>query len=99
VPLDPVIAKIVAIVDTHVAGGAHWGNKGEEIAHIAVKRWNSYAKRRPKAKRIRNSERVADLAKGFKVHFESGQKPWNIPDGEWSWLAECLVPVLREFGS
>ena len=31
---DQVIAQIVAVVERQVAGGAHWGSWGEEIARV-----------------------------------------------------------------
>jgi hypothetical protein len=93
--VEQAITAIVAVVENQVAGGAHWGRAGEEIACVAVKRWKIYFKRHPKAKRISDWERIADLVKGFEAKFESGERPWNIPPGEWKWLAEQLLPILQ----
>lgn len=92
--MEQTMVSIIAIVENQVAGGAHWGSSGSEIAKVAVKRWKTYSKRHPKTKRVQEWERVADLVKGFQAHFEAREKPWNIAPSEWKWLAESLVPIL-----
>jgi hypothetical protein len=63
---------------------------------VALRRWGSYARRHAKAKRVPESHRVLDLAKGLQAHFEP-DIPYT-PLSDWCRLAEALAHVLEKRG-
>lgn len=90
---DALIPNLVAAVERLNAAGDSWGWAGEEIARIAIRRWDSYSRRHSKANRITSDARVVDLAKGLQTHFEP-DIPYTHPS-DWRALAEALAEVLR----
>jgi hypothetical protein len=93
---EAVIAPLVAAVERLNAAGDIWGSAGEEIARLALRRWESYARRHKKTKRVTHDQRVLDLAKGLQAHFEP-DIPYT-PLSDWYHLAQTLAPLLQEDG-
>jgi len=88
-----LIPKLVALVDRLNAQGDIWGGGEAEIAHIALRRWSSFARRHPKVKHPTVDDRVLDLAKGLQSHFEP-DIPYT-PRSDWRALAGALAEVLK----
>jgi hypothetical protein len=86
------IASLAAIVERLNATGDSWW-PGAEIAGVAIRRWDSYPRRHPKAKRVTHDDRVLDLAKGLQEHFEP-DTPCTHPS-DWRALALALAEELQ----
>jgi len=84
---ESLIYSLAAVVDRLSATGNRWW-PGTEMAPVTVRRWDTYSRRHPKAKRVTIDERVLDLAKGLQTHFELG---FGTPLSEWRDLAEALA--------
>jgi hypothetical protein len=91
---DALLSSLAAVVERLAAEGAPWGWPREEIASIALRRWDSFGRRHAKAKRVSKNNRVLDLAKGLQAHFEPDVPYTNLSD--WIWLAKALTQVLEE---
>src|SRR5260370_29607299 len=90
---ETLISNLVNAIERLNAADDSWGWPGEQIARIAIRRWDSYSRRHSKTKRVTDGERVLDLAKGLQAHFEP-DIPYT-PKSDWRALAEALVQVLR----
>jgi hypothetical protein len=90
---EALIAGLIGAVERLNASGDAWGWAGEEIARVALRRWGSYSRRNPKAKRATDGGRVLDLADGLRAHFEP-DIPYTHPS-DWRALAAALAEVLR----
>jgi hypothetical protein len=90
-----LIANLVTTVKRLNAAGDSWGWPRAELACIAIRRWISYSRRHPKAKRVTNEEQILDLAKGLQAHFEP-EFPYTHPS-DWRVLAETLARELRRY--
>ena len=99
---EDVNSKLMAVVERLNAAGDSWRWSGVEIASVAVRRWDSYARRHKKAKRVTAETRILDLAKGLQAHFEP-DIPYTHPS-DWHALANALaqelgtVSATRTFG-
>src|SRR6266853_2072627 len=89
-----LIAALVSAVERLNATGDSWGWPTEEIARIAIRRWDSYSRRHRKAAHPTAEERIADLAKGMRAHFEPGI-PYTS-GADWRALSETLTKLLQE---
>jgi hypothetical protein len=69
-PDDALVASLADAVERLNATGDSWAWPAEEIARIAIRRWESYPRRHPKIRDQRLEHRVLDLAKGMQAHFE-----------------------------
>ena len=87
-----LITNLVDGIERIKATEDPWAWPSEEIARIAMRRWASYSRRHPKAKRVTDDERVLDLAKGLAAHFEP-DIPYT-PLSDWRALAKALAEVL-----
>jgi hypothetical protein len=74
-----VVRALAAAVDAESQAGNRWW-PGADIAPVAARRWSTFARRHPKAKRPTTEDRVQDLAKGLQAHFE--------PDAPFTPLSE-----------
>jgi len=83
---------LAAAIDAESQVGIRWW-PGAEMAPVAFRRWSSFARRHPKAKRPTAEDRVLDLAKGLQAHFEP-DTPYT-PLSEWLHLAGILARVLE----
>lgn len=83
--------ELAAVIDAESQAGIRWWS-GAEMAPVAFRRWTSFARRHPKAKRPTLDDRVLDLAKGLQTHFEP-DTPYT-PLNEWLHLAGILARVL-----
>jgi hypothetical protein len=90
---ETLIPNLVNAIERLNAAGDSWGWPGEQIARIAIRRWDSYSRRHRKAKPATDDERVLDLAKGLQAHFEP-DIPYT-PKSDWRAFAEALAQVLR----
>jgi hypothetical protein len=90
-----VESRLAAAIDAESKVGLCWG-PGIEMAPIAVRRWISF-NRRNKTKRPSVEDRVLDLAKGLRAHFEPEIS--YTPLSEWLHLARILAKVLEEADS
>jgi hypothetical protein len=93
-PREAEISDLITVIERLNASGDLWGWSAEEISRTAVRRWRTYARRHPKAKRVSNYDRVLDLAKGLQAHFEPDKL--YTPLSDWCRLAEALAKVLGE---
>jgi hypothetical protein len=91
-PHETEIRDLIAVVERLNASGDSWGWPADEISRIALRRWTTYARRHPKAKRVCHVDRVLDLAKGLQAHFES-DTPYT-PLSDWYGLAEALAEAI-----
>lgn len=93
---ERLIQLLAEAADQLNAAGYGYGWPGNQIALVAVNRWESYSRRHPSAKRVTDDERVLDLAKGLQVRFEPGV-PHSAPS-YWYDAAATLVEVfLQQF--
>jgi hypothetical protein len=81
---------VAAAIDAESKVGIRWW-PGVNMAPIAFRRWASFA-RRHQTKQPTVEDRVLDLAKGLKAHFEPGIS--RTPLSEWLHLARILAAVL-----
>jgi hypothetical protein len=65
---DDVECALATAIDAESRVGLRWW-PGAVMAPVAFRRWSSFARRHPKAKRPTTDERVLDLAKGLQAHF------------------------------
>jgi hypothetical protein len=91
---EALLSSLAAVVERVAAQGIPWGWPAKEIANIALRRWDSYERRHPKAKRKSENDRVLDLAKGLQSHFEP-DVPYT-PFSDWRCLAEALAQALEK---
>ena len=82
-------ALAAAIAADSALGIAWW--PGCEMAPIAFRRWSSFA-RRHQQKQPTFEDRVHDLEKGLRSHYEP-DIPYSPPGG-WLRLARLLAPIL-----
>jgi hypothetical protein len=86
--LDAIVVEL-SNVDTI------WGQlAGEEMAKIALRLWRTYRRRHPQAHQIEFDDRVQDLAKGIRAHFEPPGSIQYIFAGDWIVVARQLGDVL-----
>jgi hypothetical protein len=85
-----VESALAAAIDADSASGTPW-RPGSEIASIAFRRWSSFA-RRHQQKQPTFEDRVLDLEKGLRSHYEP-DIPYS-PPGEWLRLARLLAAIL-----
>jgi hypothetical protein len=64
----------------------------EEMARIAVRRWNSFY-RRNKIKRPTTDQKALDLAKGLQAHFDKEKHDCTF---DFVFLARILAKILAE---
>lgn len=93
-PKEMLLENLVKVIEELNATGDSWNWPRAEIARIAIRRWDSYARRHPKAKPTIKDERVLDLAKGLQAHFEP-DIPYTHPS-DWRVLAEALARKLQD---
>jgi hypothetical protein len=86
-----VEAALAALIDGDSATGIPWWPSGE-MASIAFRRWSSCARRHTKTKRPTFEDRVVDLEKGLRSHYEP-DIPYS-PRGEWLRLSRLLAETL-----
>jgi hypothetical protein len=89
---DARILLVVKVVDRLNAAGDAWWS-GEEIARVAIPRWDSYGRRHSRTKAATRGGRILDLMKGMQAHFEP-----DVPythSGDWRALSEALAEVLE----
>ena len=84
--------ELAAVVERLREAGASWW-PGVEIAPVAYRRWQSFA-RRSKMKQPSHQQRVLDLAKGLQSTFEP--EALCTHPNDWQALAECLADVLQK---
>lgn len=65
----------------------------EQTADVAIRRWDSIERRRPK-KVITMEDRLEDLAKGLRDHFEPDPKMVGPLVEDYRYLASCIASVL-----
>ena len=87
-----VESRLAAAIDAESKVGLCWW-PGIEMAPIVVRRWTSF-NRRNKSKHPSVEDRVLDLAKGLRAHFEP-DIPYT-PLSEWLHLARILAKVIEE---
>ena len=63
-----------------------------EMASLAFRRWSSFARRHKKTKHPTFEDRVVDLEKGLRSHYEP-DIPYE-PPGEWMRVARFLAAIL-----
>jgi hypothetical protein len=90
---EALIPNLMAVIERLNAEGDCWGWPAEQMARIAIRRWNSYPRRHTRTKRVTAEARVLDLAKGLQAHFEP-VLPYT-PPSDWRALAEALTEVLQ----
>jgi hypothetical protein len=88
---DELEKILAALIDAESAIGIRWW-PGEDMAGIAVRRWQSFA-RRHNTKSPTEEDLVQDLATGLQAHFEP-DIPYT-PRSEWLHLARKLAGQLR----
>ena len=91
---DALVATLAAAVERLNATADSWGWPAEEIARIAIRRWESYPGRHRKIPEQRLGHRVLDLAKGMQAHFEP-----DIPytsKADWRALSDVLAKLLAQ---
>jgi hypothetical protein len=93
---EDVERALAVAIDAESRVGLRWW-PGADMAPVVVRRWSSFARRHPKAKRPTAEDRVLDLAKGLQGHFEPGT-PYT-PLSEWLHLAGILARVLESGGA
>jgi hypothetical protein len=86
-------AALAAAIDADSATGIPWW-PSSEMASIAFRRWSSFARRHKKTKRPTFDDRVVDLEKGLRSHYEP-EIPYS-PPGEWLRLSRLLAATLAE---
>jgi hypothetical protein len=64
------------------------GGDPEKKARIALRRWRSFERRR-------GTDRVEDLAKGLRDHFEADPREAGPLMEDYRYLASCLASVLE----
>lgn len=65
-----------------------------EMAAIARRRWNSFARRNKNIPATTES-RIEDLARGMAAKFEGGWKMVGPLISDYRWLAEQIAPLLN----
>lgn len=86
-------SALAAAIDAEsTASGFSWW-PGKEMAPIAFRRWSSFERRHPKQKNPTLEDRVHDLDKGLRSHFEP-DVPYT-PLFQWLDLARVMAEVLK----
>ena len=93
---EDVERALAAAIDAESQVGLRWW-PGAVMAPVVVRRWASFARRHPKAKRPTVDDRILDLAKGLQAHFEPGTS--YTPPSEWLHLTRILSRVLEGGGA
>jgi hypothetical protein len=88
-----LIQKLVNALEQLAAAGDRFAWPSDEIASVAIRRWESYSRRFKKPNRVTFEERLNDLAKGLAAHFEP-DIPYTHP-ADWRGLAKVLADVLN----
>jgi hypothetical protein len=91
---EALLADLVTAIERLNTAGDSWTWPG--IAQVAIRRWESFDRRHPKAKVVTDNDRIRDLVKGLQAHFEP-DVPYTHPT-DWRALAEELARVLRTHG-
>lgn len=89
---DDLRQRLVEVVHSLNASGHSWGWPPEEIGNIAIRRWRSFS-RRNKSKSPTRNDRIRDLVKGLRAHFEPDIAYTHVND--WRALVEPLADVLE----
>jgi hypothetical protein len=84
-------AEFAAIIEADRARGGSW-HPSHEMARIALRRWRSFP-RRNKSKKPTDDQRIADLAKGLKAHFD---KDNHDSETIYLWLASELIKAVTQ---
>jgi hypothetical protein len=88
-----LIANLIAALVRLNDDGDSWKWDLAEIANVAIRRWQSFARRHRKVKRATEEDRVTDLVKGLQAHFEP-DIPFTHP-ADWRALAQVLARELE----
>lgn len=83
--------ELAALIDSESRNGMPWW-PGATMAPVAARRWSSFDRRHPRAKRPTDEDRILDLAKGLQAQFEP-DIAYN-PQSQWLHLATVLAKVL-----
>jgi hypothetical protein len=60
---DAIVAELMTVP-------TYWGRVKEDLARVALRRWQTYRRRHPKARQITHEDRVIDLAKAVQRHID-----------------------------
>jgi hypothetical protein len=88
-------AVVKAVADAWEEGCpvAGWDQvEWEQISDVAIRRWRSVGRRRHK--RVADTDRVEDLAKGLRDHFEPDRKLVGNLMTDYRYLASRIATVL-----
>ena len=90
-PYPDIERALATAIDAESRVGTPWWPV-VEMAPVAFRRWSSYGRRHPKARRPTTESRVLDLAKGLQAHFEPDVPFTSL--SEWLRLSETLARVF-----
>jgi hypothetical protein len=99
-PGSPLLQRLLEVVAAEHQSGSpiagHDDSVRQETARIALRRWRSFARRTQHPERITHADRIEDLAKGLRDHFERKPALTGPLMADYRHLADRLADVLAD---
>jgi hypothetical protein len=99
-PDRPLLERVLEVVEAgHQSGSPVAGHdhaSRQQTANVAVRRWHSFSRRSRHPERATHAERVEDLAKGLRDHFEPDPALTGALMTDYRHLAARLAAVLSD---
>ena len=92
-PSEEPIAEVVAAIAQVWEEGCPVAQHAEQLAPVAIRRWNSSERRGVKATDV--DARIRDLAKGLAAHFEPDPKLVGPLMRDYELVAKRVAAVLQ----
>jgi hypothetical protein len=97
-PNGPLLERLLDVVSTEYQSGSpvagHDYAHRQETASVAMRRWQSFSRRTKHPERVSHADRVEDLAKGLRDHFETEPALTGPLMADYRHLAARLADVL-----
>ena len=99
-PGFPLGERLLAVAEAEYLCGSpvagHDSGHRQEMVQVAMRRWRSFSRRSRHPERATHAERVEDLAKGLRDHFESEPLLAGPLMTDYRYLAAKLAVVLAD---
>jgi hypothetical protein len=96
----PLVERLLEVVEAEHQSGSPVASydhaRREEMANVAMRRWHSFSRRSRHPERATQAERVEDLAKGLRDHFEPKPALTGALMTDYRRLAARLAAVLAD---
>jgi hypothetical protein len=96
----PLVERLLEVIEAEHQSGSPVASYDhadrEEMVNVAVRRWHSFSRRSRHPVRATHAERVEDLAKGLRDHFEPKPALTGALMTDYRHMAARLAAVLAD---